>query len=330
MSDDPVFRRTSDVPLPHLAQRLLSSDRVSLAKAITLLESKRPDDQKKAGELMELILPHTGKSFRIGISGAPGAGKSTFIEAFGKYLTSHGHKVAVLSVDPSSSKTRGSILGDKTRMAELSKDPQAFIRPSAAGDALGGVASNTRETILLCEAAGYEIVIVETVGVGQNETLVKEMVDYFLLLMLAGGGDELQGIKRGIMEMADHLLINKADGDNLKRAKQAKGEFAGAIHLFPPHEAGWSVPVGLCSAQEKKGIEDTWKQMCRFQKLSTANGWIHKNRQHQLLQWFHQSIRQRLEATFFAKEEVKQKIKKKEALIASQRLSVRKAVDELF
>ena len=299
MPDDSNFRRTPNFHLPELIKKLLTSDRISLGRAITLLESKRSEHQNLASQLLDNILPNTGKSFRIGISGVPGVGKSTFINAFGSHLTNSGFKVAVLSIDPSSSRTRGSILGDKTRMDNLSKDPNAFIRPTASGSYLGGVATHTRESILLCEAAGFDVIIVETVGVGQSETMVKEMVDYFLLLMLAGGGDELQGIKRGIMEMADHVIINKAEGDNLRRAKRAKEDFKNAIHLLPPNEANWVVPVGLCSALEKTGIEDVWSQMKMYQDFAKANDWFYTNRKEQNLKWFHQQVRAKLEQDFF-------------------------------
>ena len=242
---DSTFRRTPDIHLQDLIDGLSRGNRVFLSKAITLVESKRSDDRKLSAELIDKITGDNNQSLRIGITGVPGVGKSTFIEAFGKMLTGKGKKVAVLSIDPSSNRTRGSILGDKTRMDELSRDPNAYIRPSASGSSLGGVASSTREAILICEAAGFDVIIVETVGVGQSETVVKDMVDYFLLLMLAGGGDELQGIKRGIMEMADHILINKADNKNMEAAKRAKKEYANAVHLFPSNEAEWTVPVGL-------------------------------------------------------------------------------------
>lgn len=327
---DSTFRRTQDIHLQDLKNRLFQGDRVALSQAITLVESKRSDHKKLAAELIDLIISKSGQSLRIGITGVPGVGKSSFIESFGKLLTHLGKKVAVLSIDPSSSRSRGSILGDKTRMDELSLDPNAFIRPSASGSNLGGVASNTRESILLCEAAGFDIILVETVGVGQSETLVKDMVDYFLLLMLAGGGDELQGIKRGIMEMADHILINKADGDNLKATKKAREEYKNAIHLFPPNESNWIVPVDLCSALEKTGIEDAWNKIDSFQSQSISNGWLKENRKKQSIKWFHERLKSRLETDFFAKDGINERIKEREELISSQKISVRKAVDQLF
>jgi len=325
---DSTFRRTS-LALQDLKRDILNGNRVALSRAITLIESKRKDDRKSAAILIDEILPKTGKSIRIGITGVPGVGKSSFIEVFGTMLTASGKKVAVLSIDPTSSKNKGSILGDKTRMELLAKHEFAYIRPSSSGTGAGGVASNTREAILLCEAAGYDIIIVETVGVGQNETVVKDMVDYFLLLMLSGGGDELQGIKRGIMEMADHILINKADGGNLDLAKKAAKEYQNAVHLFPAHEAGWIIPVNTCSALEKTGIKDTWSKIEEFRKL-TAGGWFEQNRKLQNLKWFHEHIRSFLELNFFSKKEIKEKIKQKEKLISTQKISVRKAAQELF
>lgn len=327
---DSTFRRTPDIHLQDLINGLLQGNRVFLSRAITLVESKRADDRKLSAELIDKITNQGHKSLRIGITGVPGVGKSSFIEAFGKMLTGIGKKVAVLSIDPSSNRTKGSILGDKTRMDELSRDPNAYIRPSASGSSLGGVASSTRETILLCEAAGFDVIIVETVGVGQSETVVKDMVDYFLLLMLAGGGDELQGIKRGIMEMADHILINKADKENMKAAKKAKEDYKNAVHLFPPNEADWTVPVGLCSALEKVGIEEAWKAIESYEKHSRKNEWFLENRKRQVIKWFHERIQARLEDSFYSKPSMKDEIKKREEMISSQVISVRKAVNDLF
>lgn len=327
---DSTFRRTPNIHLQDLINGLSQGNRVFLSRAITLVESKRTDDRKTAAELIDRIISAGRKSLRIGITGVPGVGKSTFIEVFGKLLTSKGKKVAVLSIDPSSNRTKGSILGDKTRMDELSRDSNAFIRPSASGSNLGGVASSTRETILLCEAAGFDVIIIETVGVGQSETVVKDMVDYFLLLMLAGGGDELQGIKRGIMEMADHILINKADKDNVKSAKRAKEDYKNAVHLFPPNEANWTVPVGLCSAVEKSGISDVWDEIEKYENHVMDNGWFVENRKRQAIKWFHERIHARLEDSFYSKSDITEKIKKREELISSQKISVRKAVEELF
>ena len=327
---DASFRRTTPISLQELKPSLLAGKRAALSKSITLIESRRRDDRSMAADLIDSIIAHTGKSLRLGITGVPGVGKSSFIEQFGEYLISIGKKVAVLTVDPSSNRSKGSILGDKTRMEKLSKNEAAFIRPSASGSSLGGVTSNTREAILLCEAAGYDVIIVETVGVGQSETAVKEMVDYFLLLMLAGGGDELQGIKRGIMEMADHILINKADKNNVNRAKQAAKEYQNAIHLFPPIESEWVVPVKTCSALENTGIRETWDLIYEYESLAKGNGWFERNRTHQLMHWFHERINDRLHQQFKLNTTIQEEIKKKEKLIASKKISVRTAVDELF
>ncbi len=330
MPNDSTFRRTPKIHLQALVNDLLAKNKISLSKAITIVESKHPEEKKIASELIDKILPYTGQSFKIGITGVPGVGKSTFIEALGKLLTSNGKRVAVLSIDPTSSRTGGSILGDKTRMPELANDPSAYIRPTAAGKSLGGVASNTREAIMLCEAAGFEIILVETVGVGQSETMVKDMVDYFLLLLLAGGGDELQGIKRGIMELADHILINKADGNNLDTARSAREEFRNAIHLLPPHESDWVVPVELCSSLEKTGISEAWKTMGQYQKQMKGSGWIYLNRKNQSIRWFRERISTSLQEDFYSNPKINEEIKEKEEMISSQKISVRKAVDELF
>ena len=239
-----------------LAELILAGDRAGLSQAITLVESTLDEDRIKAEGLLNLILPHAGKSVRIGVTGVPGVGKSTFIENFGSILTNKDHKVAILAIDPSSQQSKGSILGDKTRMETLSANPKAFIRPSPTGGTLGGVANSTREAILLCEAAGYDVIIVETVGVGQSEIAVKGMTDFFLLLMLAGAGDELQGIKRGIMEMADLVAINKVENDNRKEAMLAKSAYANALHLMPPNNSGWQPEVMTCSALKKEGLKE--------------------------------------------------------------------------
>ena len=327
---DSTFRRTPDIHLQDLITGILQGNRGFLSRAITLVESKRPDDRKLSAELIDTVLKSEQKSLRIGVTGVPGVGKSTFIEVFGKMLAENGGKVAVLSIDPSSSRTKGSILGDKTRMDQLSRDPNAYIRPSASGSSLGGVASSTREAILLCEASGFNVIIIETVGVGQSETVVKDMVDYFLLLMLAGGGDELQGIKRGIMEMADHILINKADMEKQNAAKKAKEGYKNAVHLFPPNEAEWVVPVGLCSALEKTGIKEAWKEIKKYENQTRSNGWFEENRERQAIKWFHERIHAQLEDSFYSKVNIKEEIKKREELISSRKISVRKAVDELF
>jgi LAO/AO transport system kinase len=284
---------------------ITAGNRVMLGQAITLCESTLPEHRALALEVLKLCLPQSGNSIRVGITGVPGVGKSTFIESLGMYLTSKGHSVAVLAVDPSSSRTGGSILGDKTRMEELSANPKAFIRPSPASGNLGGVASRTRECILLCEAAGYDIILIETVGVGQSETEVKSMADFFLLLMLAGAGDELQGIKRGIMEMADGVAINKADGDNLEKAKMARTEYARALHMFPPDDAGWSAKVEVCSAIEKKGIDAVWNMVLEHKEMLASKNILEQRRSQQRLSWFEKLLGESLLETFNNNELVK-------------------------
>jgi LAO/AO transport system kinase len=280
-------------------QGIKSGNRMILSRAITLIESNLTEDKALAQSVLESILPHTGWSVRIGITGVPGVGKSTFIEAFGKYLTQQGKRVAVLAIDPSSQLTKGSILGDKTRMDELSREPLAYIRPSPTGASLGGVTNKTRETMLLCEAAGFEVIIIETVGVGQSETYVHGMVDFFLLLMLAGAGDELQGIKKGIMEMADLIAITKADSGNEHQAKLAQNEYQNALHLFPSDGSGWFPEVVTCSATEQKGIAEIWELVEKHRTILSKNGKFTENRQQQNLAWMHDFIRQSLEEKFY-------------------------------
>jgi LAO/AO transport system kinase len=300
-----------------LEKGISSGNRVILAQAITLIESRLPEDNELARKVLEKILPLTGKSLRIGITGVPGAGKSTFIEAFGKLLTSLHKKVAVLAVDPSSSKTSGSILGDKTRMEELAVDPLAFIRPSPTGNSLGGITSKTRETMLLCEAAGYEIILIETVGVGQSETLVHDMVDFFLLLMLTGAGDELQMIKKGIVEMADAIVINKADGENFNKALQAKTEIEKTLHDISSSEAP---PVNITSALNKTGIPETWSFIDEHLKNNKKSGTFKKRRQKQNIDWMYSAIRQMLEEKFFHDPKVISMLKKAEKEVQAGKL----------
>ncbi|MFT7282932.1 MAG: LAO/AO transport system kinase, partial [Cyclobacteriaceae bacterium] len=303
--------------LSYYKEGIRKGDRVILSRAITLVESKNAVHQKMAEELLDSILPDTGKSIRLGITGVPGVGKSTFIDSFGSYLTDvKSKKIAVLSIDPSSSRSRGSILGDKTRMDRLSRNKNAYVRPSPAGTQLGGVAHKTRESMLLCEAAGYEIIIVETVGVGQSETSVRDMVDFFLLLMLAGGGDELQGIKRGIMEMADMVLINKVDGDNEKAGKQAKSAYQNALHLFPANTNNWVVPVETVSAIKEVGLDSAWQQIDRYNDQQRKTGWLNAMRSQQYLSWFHEALRQKLEGDFYQQTKVQANIKEVEQKIS--------------
>jgi LAO/AO transport system kinase len=276
----------------------------ALSRAITLVESTNVIHLAKANEVINACLPHANKSVRIGITGVPGVGKSTFIEAFGKYLTSLGKKVAVLAVDPSSTISHGSILGDKTRMEELVKDANAYIRPSASGETLGGVARKTRETITLCEAAGFDTILIETVGVGQSETAVHSMVDFFLLLKISGAGDELQGIKRGIMEMADAIVINKADGDNIKKANLAKTEFNRALHLFPAKKSGWTPTTSTCSAITHDGIPEVWKTILNFIELTKANNYFFEKRKEQNQYWMLETINEQLKTNFYNHPEI--------------------------
>jgi LAO/AO transport system kinase len=287
-----------------LIDGILKGDKVALSRAITLVESTNPNHLAKANEIIAACLPYANQSVRLGITGVPGVGKSTFIEAFGGYLTGIGKKVAVLAVDPSSTLSHGSILGDKTRMEELVKDENAYIRPSASGETLGGVARKTRETIMLCEAAGFDTVIIETVGVGQSETAVHSMVDFFLLLKISGAGDELQGIKRGIMEMADAIVINKADGDNVAKAKLAKSEFNRALHLFPAKSSGWTPTVSTCSAYEKTGIAAVWETITSYLNVVQSNHYFEEKRREQSLYWMMETINEQLKQRFYQHPEI--------------------------
>ena len=293
-----------------LLEGIKAGDSSMLSRAITLIESRSPRHQEQAQELLESCLPLANRSVRIGITGVPGVGKSSFIERFGLLLTGLGKRVAVLAVDPSSNISKGSILGDKTRMEELVKDNNAFIRPSASGDSLGGVARKTRESIILCEAAGYDTVIIETVGVGQSETAVHSMTDFFLLLKLAGAGDELQGIKRGIMEMADAIVINKADGDNVRAAKLARAEFNRALHLYPPKESGWTPSTLTCSATQNIGIDEIYQLIEDYLELTRENGYFDRKRYQQSKYWLLQTIESRLKSDFYQNERIKEELEK--------------------
>lgn len=279
-----------------------------LSQAITLVESARIEHQTIAQEVINRCLPSSGQSVRIGITGVPGAGKSTFIESFGKLLTDQGHKIAVLAIDPSSEKSKGSILGDKTRMEELACDPNAYIRPSPSAGSLGGVARKTREAMILCETAGYDIILIETVGVGQSETAVHSMVDFFLLVQIAGAGDELQGIKRGIMEMADSIIINKADGNNITRAELAKVQLQTALHLFPPHESGVEPKVMTCSAYEKTGLKEIWDNILLYCSTSQQNGYFETRRSEQAKYWMYETINEQLKNRFYQSQKASLKI----------------------
>jgi LAO/AO transport system kinase len=294
---------------------ILEGNITFLSRAITLIESTNQKHQQKANKILEQCLPHANKSVRIGITGVPGVGKSTFIEAFGKHLTAKGNKVAVLAVDPSSSINKGSILGDKTRMEELVTDKNAFIRPSPSGTSLGGVAQKTRESIILCEAAGYDTIIIETVGVGQSETMVHSMVDFFLLLKIAGAGDELQGIKRGIIEMADAIVINKSDGENVKNAKIAKVEFNRALHLYPPKESGWQPKVLTASAIQNTGIVAISDMIDEYLSLAKENKFFLSKRNDQNKFWLESTIRQHLYNSFFKNDEISNALKEEIELL---------------
>lgn len=309
---------------------ILDKNRTVLSKAITLVESSLPHHQKIAQEIIELVLPFSGNSIRIGITGVPGVGKSTFIESLGKKLTKQGKKLAVLAIDPSSERTKGSILGDKTRMEELSVDNNAYIRPSPSAGSLGGVARKTKEIIVLCEAAGFDTIIVETVGVGQSETAVHSMVDFFLLLMLAGAGDELQGIKRGIMEMADAIIINKADGDNLQKANMAKREYTNALHLFPPADSGWTPVVETCSARDKTGIDQVWNLIYQYQTLTKDSGYFFQRRKEQELKIMFETIKANFSENFNNDPLVKSKLPAIENDVLTGKISAYKAAQELL
>ncbi len=309
---------------------IINGNRTVLSQAITLIESSLPLHQEIAQTIISKCLPLSGNSVRIGITGVPGVGKSTFIEAFGKHLTSQGRKIAVLAIDPSSSRSRGSILGDKTRMEELSVDPNAFIRPSPAAGSLGGVARKTRETIILCEAAGFDIILVETVGVGQSEIAVHSMVDFFLLLMLGGAGDELQGIKRGIMEMADAVIINKADGDNLNRVNVAMAELRSALHYFPPTESGWQPVCEACSSITKKGIPKVDEMIKTYVEFTRENGYFDKRRLQQSKQIMMNVIDQALHDHFYHQTDIKKLMSSVEAELQQEKISAYVAAQVLL
>ncbi len=309
---------------------LLSGNIAVLSRAITLIESRKAAHQEVAARLIDAILPYSGQSLRIGITGVPGVGKSTFIEAFGMHLIKDGKKVAVLAIDPSSSISKGSILGDKTRMEQLSVHPNAFIRPSATSGSLGGVTYKTREATLLCEAAGFNTIIIETVGVGQSETEVSHISDFFLLLMLAGAGDELQGIKRGIMEMADGLVITKADGNNIEKAKSARSEYARALHFLPPHPSGWIPEVKICSSYDNTGIAAVSEMIEKYCLHQAANGYFRQKRQEQDLFAFQRLLNEQLNRVLYAKPGLKEEITQIEQEIQNGLLSPYSAVSRVM
>jgi LAO/AO transport system kinase len=312
-----------------LAAGIRAGDRAVLARAITLIESKRADHRGQAHHLVQALLPETGKAVRLGITGAPGVGKSTTIDALGTYLTGKGRKVAVLAVDPSSTRSGGSILGDKTRMPRLASDPHAFVRPSPSSGTLGGVAAKTRETMLVCEAAGYDVVMVETVGIGQSETAVADMTDFFLVLMLPGAGDELQGLKKGIVELADMIAVNKADGDNIQRANLAAADYRAALNILSPQSATWSPPVATYSALTGNGIAELWARVLEHKTKMTASGELAARRREQQVKWMWSMLEERLTARLRGDAAVRAKLKTAEAAVAAGRLAPTLAVEEI-
>lgn len=323
-----------DRSVAEYAEGILSGNRVILSQAVTLVESSLPGHQEKAQAIIEQCLPYAGNSIRVGITGVPGAGKSTSIDVFGMHLLGQGHKLAVLAIDPSSERSKGSILGDKTRMEKLSLEQDAFIRPSPSAGSLGGVARKTRETIVLCEAAGFDYVFVETVGVGQSETAVHSMVDFFLLIQLAGTGDELQGIKRGIMEMADGIVINKADGDNIEKAKMAQRHFSNALHLFPLPDSGWLPKVLTYSGYYNLGVPDVWEMVHRYIDFVKGNGYFGRKRNEQAKYWMYETINEQLRNSFYRNPEITGLLEKLEGDVLSNRkssfIAAREALDLFY
>ena len=316
-----VPQASSRFDIKTLAKTLRAGDRAGLARAITLIESRRSDHQAAARELVQTLLPATGKAIRVGITGSPGVGKSTTIDALGSFLIEGGHKVAVLAVDPTSARTGGSILGDKTRMARLAASDSAYIRPSPSSGTLGGVAAKTREAMLLCEAAGFDVILVETVGIGQSETAVSDMTDFFLALMLPGAGDELQGIKKGLVELADMIAINKADGDNIKRANLAAADYRSALHILQPRSEHWQPPVVTYSALTGAGIAGLWQKIVDHRNAMTASGDFAARRRQQQVKWMWSMLEQRVLARLRADTSTRARVKKTEAEVAAGHLT---------
>src|SRR5690625_1309024 len=324
------IKRSRALSIDTLYDEIVAGSRQYLARAITLIESVRTEDQRAAQQLLNRLMPRTGNSIRIGVSGVPGAGKSTFIESFGLMLSKKGYKVAVLAIDPSSAMTGGSVLGDKTRMEQLANDPNAFIRPSPTSGTLGGVHRKTRETMLLCEAAGYDVILIETVGVGQSETAVRNMVDFFILLALTGAGDDLQGMKKGIMETVDLIVVHKADGDNKRLAKRTVREYKQILHFLQPATPGWEATAIPVSSYEKTGHDEVWEQILSFKEKMQASNYWKTRRQEQTKNWFYDMIHDRLVEQFFKKAERKEKVEALEKQLENGDLTVALAVEQLF
>jgi LAO/AO transport system kinase len=322
-------RRRTSVDLVSLVHGIRAGDRSVIARAITLVESRRADHRKAAHDLLQQLLPLTGNAVRVGITGAPGVGKSSAIDALGTYLTEQGRKIAVLAVDPSSSRTGGSILADKTRMARLANDANAFIRPSPSSGTLGGVAGKTRESMLIAEAAGFDCVLVETMGTGQSEIAVADMTDFFLVLMLPGAGDELQGLKKGVVELADMIAVNKADGDNVKRAKAAAAEYRAALHILAPRSANWSPPVVTCSALTGEGIPELWAAVLDHRERMGKSGELEARRRMQQVKWMWAMLEERMFAQLRSSAALKTKLPQIEAAVAAGKMSPSLAVEEI-
>lgn len=322
--------KRKDHSIDELVEGVLRNDRVILAKTITLIESNARNHFEKAQSVLHKLLPHSGNSVRMGISGVPGAGKSTLIEALGMYLIKQGHKVAVLTVDPSSSLTKGSILGDKTRMEKLSREENCFIRPSPSGGTLGGVTRKSRETIIVCESAGYDVILIETVGVGQSEITVRSMVDFFMLVTIAGAGDELQGIKKGIIEISDAIVVNKADGDNEKKANMARAEYNTALHYLKPVTEGWLTKAFACSAVTGKGIPELWSVVEKFLEITKSNDVFTRRRKDQKIEWVFRMIENELKDCFYNNDKVKAEIPKIKEMLTDEKILPTAAAEELL
>ncbi len=326
----PTVKRRKILTPDEYFKGIIEGNRTVIARAITLIESNAPRHFETAQELLQRLLPYTGKSIRVGVSGVPGAGKSTFIEALGNQLCDEGHKVAVLAVDPSSSITRGSILGDKTRMADLSRRENAFIRPSPSGGMLGGVARKSRETMLLCEAAGFDVILIETVGVGQSEVTVRSMVDFFLLVLITGAGDELQGMKKGVMEICDAILVNKADGDNIISARSAAVEYTNMLHYLRPATRGWIPKALTCSSAKKTGIDEVWNLISTFRKTTVESGVFQERRRSQTLEWVFNMVTEQLKERFYNHDGVRRLIPSLKEELLSDRISATMAATKLL